>query len=362
VEYERLNGLDGVWTAALDEVFDHDWLNEQIDVQHVVAKGMLGPPYSVYTRGLANIADLVCAVKQGGPGAASVLRRLQVHEQFRGACAEASVARLIHEAGLPFLFDIAKGEGQSYDITVGGPRPFAVEVKSRVRSERAMALDAVQTMVMMEVSHVAMGCRLSLDWSGDEARTLPLGGDFPGRIRTLANRTATAILGAVMAERGPPASRLEIALPGLGVATLHRDAAAPNHFEVDDRSDPHLEARRFAASVVEAAPQLKGDLPGVVFVCAGSQEVDPEAMVVVSTELFERQGMEMPQISGVILLRNSGVESIREETHPIPNPHASVSLADIPLAEAQHPAVRERWVLAEPFGMVVPAPGFPSAC
>lgn len=135
VEVDARYGMNGAWVKAIDDVFEEGWLRDQVDAMHHVARAMSWPyPYVILT--LAEVADLILAVRAAESGAESVLKRLRVHEQYVGASYEARVARWLARMGLPFRFARSVGH-RAADIAVGVRRPSASRSsKWRTPSER----------------------------------------------------------------------------------------------------------------------------------------------------------------------------------------------------------------------------------
>jgi hypothetical protein len=345
VEYDRQNQRGGQWVAVIDAVFDDVWFRAQTDLAHDVAKSMCWD-WSLSTRNIADVADLVCAVGHGGDGAASVLKRLRVHEQFTGASFEARVARLLHEAGLGFEFVPAKGDGKALDLTVHGPMPFVVEVKSRERSLRAIALDAVLHEAFFRMASMLGGATLDVDFSGAEALEAPTEVLFAS-IDEHAHRIVTTVALALAAS--PESDAVEVSVQGLGVATVTRYATTPDTAYAGNATDPTREADRFARTVGKASQQLTQALPSVVVLCAEAGAVDKEHAPAAIARFLHDKGASFPQVSGVIVLVATSAYAIVEETWPVANPHAEVPLGALPLPEARNATRRERGPLDEPF-------------
>ena len=333
-------GRGGAWVAAIDSVFDQAWLREQHDGLHEVVRAMSWP-YPVCTRTLADVADLILAIKTAKDGAGPALQRLRVHEQYLGTQFEARVARMVTTASLPFQFGRSSGQ-KAADIAVAGELPFEIEVKHITDADRSK-IEETLTSLVWPACFVLRGCRVWFHWWGDEVQETDLRELTVPRLHRMAARMVDA-LKARLAE-GPIVTSATVAVPGLGHLVIDRVGpdAEPKVGESivggdtvkDDRRNPY----RLAKAIHPASEQLDPSLPGLVVLCVEAGVLLPELAIESVNSVWADADEKMRHVAGAVLLVvTSGLDGVVEETWAIPNPTASVALARLPLAIAAGPA------------------------
>jgi hypothetical protein len=338
--------MNGAWVRAIDDVFDEAWLREQRDALHSVAIAM-SRPWPIAVLRLAEVADLILAVRDAESGAESILKRLRVHEQYVGACFEARVARWLARAGLPFRFTASSSGRRGADISVGGAMPFGVEVKHVASAERSKIEETLSDLISPDIFLARRDAsRFRFDWSGPEVQETPLPELMPDRLYAMAARVEAAVR-----ERFRTAvagESVEIVVDGIGTVFISLDAPA-------DRTSIGIEsvggdgcrnALRLAKQVHDAAAQLDPSMPGLVALGAPPLVMDAEHAAVHVREVLTDAGGDLPHVAGAIVL-GAMPDGNTEQTIPIANPHARVRLDALPLPLARAPARTNRF---EDFG------------
>lgn len=358
------HGRGGAWVAAIDSVFDPAWLREQHDGLHEVVRAMSWP-YAYCTRALAEVADLVLAIRAAADGAGPALQRLRVHEQYLGTQFEARVARMVGTAGLPFRFGRSSGQ-KAADIAVGGELPFGIEVKHIADADRSK-IEETLTSLVWPACFVLRGCRVWFHWWGDEVQETDLRELTMPRLHQMAGRMVAALKHRIA--EGPIVTSATVAVHGLGHIVIARVApdAEPKVGESivggdtvkDERRNPY----RLAKAIYPASEQLDPSVPGLVVLCVEAGVLLPELAIASVNSVWADAEAKMRHVAGAVLLvTTSGLEGVVEETWAIPNPHASVPLARLPLAIAAGPTRVARFadmgdLFAVPPGTAKPGAG-----
>jgi hypothetical protein len=332
VEVDARYGMNGAWVHAIDDMFDEAWLREQVDAVHHVARAMSWPlPHAILA--LAEVADLVLAVRAAESGADSVLKRLRVHEQYVGASYEARVARWLYRAPLPFQYASSTGP-RAADIAVGGPTPFGIEVKHVAKAERSQVERQLTFLISPSLWFARDDVsRFGFHWSGPEVQKTPLPELTGERLHEIARRVEATVHAQL--ESAAPGDSLEIAIEGVGTAVVSLDAPPDRQsFQIETYGDGERDALRLAKQLHEAAAQIDPSMPGIVVLAASSDVVSVEHAAVHIDEVLSSAGGEWGHLAGAIVL-GASAEWSTEQTIPVANPHAHVRLDALPLPQAQ---------------------------
>ncbi len=349
--YDRKWGMRGAWLEALLTTFDESWLVEQKDVAHVVARCMYWS-WEPSLRKLADVADLVLAVREAQSGDASILKRMRVHEEFLGASFEARVARLLLEGGHPFRFEsAATADSKGFDLAVNGAAPFNIEVKSKQKWSVADQEEGLASWISMLLFPERLGWDLSFRWDRESLRRFLREQSAEGRER-LVSASVRAIRTSLASGEG---DRRSASLDGVGTVTLARlepgSDVASMQTVCDLSEGPNDEAARLAKVVGEASQQLPSDRPGVVFTCAEPDVADRELAVAAVEDMLVHDGAQYPQVAGVVVFFSTdGLDAIVEETWPCRNPHSPFAFDELGFEPCMEPLQRRRWPEQEPAG------------
>lgn len=341
VEIDTRYGMSGAWVKAIGGVFDDAWLREQVDAAHYVARAMSWPyPYAILA--LAEVADLVLAVRAAESGAESVLKRLRVHEQYAGACFEARVARWLAAARLPFRFARSTGP-RAADIAVGGTLPFGIEVKHVANAERSKIEETLSNLISPDMFFARRDAgRFRFDWSGREVQETPLAELTLERLHDMVARVHAAVRERL--QSAAAGESLEIPIEDIGTVFVSLDAPA-------DRTSIGIEtyggdacrnALRLAKQIHHAAEQLEPSMPGIVVLGAAPLVLEAEHAAKHVTELLVSAGGAMDHVAGAIVV-GASPEGPGEHTIPIRNPHGRVPLDALPLPVAHAPGRTNRF-------------------
>ena len=336
---DERNAMGGRWVAAIDEVYPESWLRAQADAVHPVAIAMAWP-HALATRTIADVADLVVALKAGGPAHAPVLERLQRYEDFLGTVAEARVARILRDAGASFEILPAKGGATAPDFRVEGDSPFFCEVKHVNDAQLSSISDSLTSAVFPFVALSVPRARWAFDWNGPEVAQLTRD-ENTDRLRELAERAMIAVSAGLA--RGPLDRETRVEIDGVGSITIWPEAMPEGEVGADTLKNDERNAGRAAQRVAQAARrQLTKELPGVVVVCWEAGSLDRDAVTAWVAKTLDDLAADGEHVAGVVLLVvTSGLEGVIEETWPIENPHSRVRLGNLlPAARAPTRTVR----------------------
>lgn len=206
-----------------------------------------------------------------------------------------------------------------------------------------------ETLTNLLSSHVSFARpdvhHVRFEWTGAEVQQAPLADLTPERLYELAERVLAVVLERLrLAQRG---QALEICAEGVGKVFVSLDAPSDRRsIGIEGYGHRCRNAVRLAKQIHGAAAQLDRSVPGVVVLGAAPLVVEADHAAAHVRELLASVGGEMDHVAGAIVL-GASAEWITEQTIPVANPHARVSLDALPLPQAKAPT---RWARFEDFG------------